>query len=118
MVSKELNLGTLICSCNNCGEQYEVYTPSDFSYGERILLTEDGRNYAYINCLEDDVFDEVSKIVEYILLNKQFTKLKISECFNKVFGVACDTIGGMPLDAEGVRDVVIYVVRRNWKLRN
>jgi hypothetical protein len=35
--------------CSMCNAEFETYDLSDFSNGERILLTEDGSEYAYIN---------------------------------------------------------------------
>ncbi len=87
------------CQCKVCGNTFEVYKLSDFSYGERLLLTEDGLDFGYIVCYEDSVFNEVSTIVENFCKPKNLKQNQIVDCFNKVFGISCDLINGKKIDA-------------------
>lgn len=104
----------LKCRCNACGKEFEVYRLSDFIYGERIILTEDGAEYAYVNCIDDKVYDEVGKIVDSFYENKkEISKIKIAEYFNKVFGLSCDLINGKVVDAGRVRHTCIYCYSEN-----
>lgn len=82
--------------CNNCGHDFETYDLSDFSYGERILLTEDGIDYAYLNCIDDEVFMEIDNIIKLNLNDFETGSLKT---FNQVFGIACDKINEKTIDA-------------------
>lgn len=88
--------------CDSCKHEFETYDLSEFAYGERILLTEDGLNYAYIHCIESPAFREVSSMVDDVLgtndKNWRFAS-KRTVCFNKVFGATCDKINSKLLDA-------------------
>mgnify|MGYP000472613563 CR=1 FL=1 len=44
--------------CTNCGKINEFYYLSDFLYGERLVIFHNGMSYAYINLLEDDVYND------------------------------------------------------------
>lgn len=89
-------MGVLKSVCKNCGEVFEVYRLSDFAYGERLFFTEDGIDYAYVNCFEDKVFNEIAGIVK-----KVYNKGNISQrdCLNRVLGLTCDLINGKRIDA-------------------
>ncbi|HEX3045809.1 MAG TPA: hypothetical protein VHY08_13710 [Bacillota bacterium] len=92
----ELSVGVLKSICKSCGEVFDDYGLSDFAYGERLLLTEDGIDYAYVNCFEDKVFNEINEIVKKLFKKGNGDQ---AECFNRVLGLACDLINGKRIDA-------------------
>ena len=102
----KLKLRVRTGTCKECRSSVESYHLSDFTYGERLLLTKDGMNYSYINLLEDKVYNEVEKII-CIIMNESNTNLSKAELANylrKVFYLACDTINGVPIEtARGTR---------------
>lgn len=87
------------CLCKKCGEEFNDYRLSDFVYGERIILTEDGTDQAYVNCFDDQVFDEVGQIVDDFFKGKHISQYQTPEYFNRVFGYACDYINEKRLNA-------------------
>ncbi len=98
-VSVELSEGI----CENCGNKREVYNLSGFLYGIRLLLTKDGKYYAYLNCFEDAAFNEVDLLMINIIGNKTMTQEQRSDCFNKIFGIACDSVKGSKIDASRLK---------------
>ena len=85
------------CVCHRCNHRFEGLDFSDFEYGRRILRTKSGKCLALLDCNEDKVMEEFFSILRRLagqLSSRQFASL-----FNKVFGIACDPIGGEPIDA-------------------
>lgn len=85
-----------VVRCVKCKEHNEFLYLSDFSYGERLVLYDNGCKYAYINILEDKVYaDFVEKVA---LLLKTFAnstdKLYIQKVVENIFYIACDEIEG------------------------
>lgn len=90
------------CKCKNCGKQSEVYRFSDFEYGRRLLSTEDGIDFGFLDCLEDKVFADVGKMVDSFFEKvdiPKFRELTLARYFDKVFGLTCDPINGKKIDA-------------------
>lgn len=80
--------------CTKCGAKKSFYYLTDFSYGESLVQTSDSKYCAYVNLIEDEVFDELEKYIKLIL---QSNKLNLSEkifgkCLNNLFGITCDAI--------------------------
>lgn len=94
----------VVC-CRKCKHKVEFFYISDFSYGERLALYNDGKNYAYINLLEDEVYNQFFEDIETILLEhkKNITKEKEQEIVNMTFKIACDNINGSEVDFIGNR---------------
>lgn len=84
--------------CQTCGGKREVYNLSGFLYGERLLLTEDGKHYVYLNCFDDTAFDEVNLILKGIVENKQMSPEQETECFYRIFGTSCDLVNNVRID--------------------
>jgi len=65
--------------CTNCGKINEFYYLSDFLYGERLVIFHNGMSYAYINLLEDDVYNDFIDKVKTILNlhQKEFSEEKL-----------------------------------------
>jgi len=95
---KELTVELAEGICKTCGDKREVYYLSDFLYGEKLLRTEDGKHYVYLNCFDDTAFDEIELILKSIFANKNLSQEKEIEYFNKIFGISCDSVNGVKID--------------------
>ncbi len=95
-----------IFTCLNCGAKRDVYYTSGFLYGVGLFNTEDGKYYAYINHFDNSATDEVKQILLNMLGN-DIDKYYQSNWFKKVFGVSCDPVNGVNIDAENDRSACI-----------
>lgn len=86
--------------CSNCRYPREFFYLSDFSYGEKLLLINDGTEYVFVNLFEDEVFDEFNDIVNTVFKESsiEITKVKLVEVINNIFGISCDSIDGKEID--------------------
>ena len=82
-----------------------------------MLLTEDGKYYAYLNCFEDSVFKEVDSIVKKIINEKDVILSKEVDCFNKVFGVTCNKINGSKIDAFRIKEACLECGSNKMKIK-
>lgn len=94
-----------VVSCKKCKHKVEFLYISDFSYGERLVLYNNGKKYAYINLLKDEAYNQINEGVETILqeYKKSMTKEKEQEIVNMTFKIACDNINGSEVDFIGNR---------------
>jgi len=97
VVALERNLTVFEARCLSNNHQFEAYDFSDFEYGERIIRTTDGQNFALMT-MEDETVPEVSKILAEIYAGR-LDEMERASRFNEVFGVACDPLKGKELDA-------------------
>lgn len=86
--------------CINCKRKNEFLYLSDFSYGERLVLFDNGMKYAYINLLEDSVYSDFIDKVKTILHShqKEISDSELQNIINHVFEVTCDKIQGSDVD--------------------
>tara|TARA_R110000868_G_scaffold411614_2_gene705915 strand:+ start:71 stop:547 length:477 start_codon:yes stop_codon:yes gene_type:complete len=98
MTERELTLDTFDCKCKDCHFVFEEDGFSDFIYGEKFFRSTDGREVAYIDCINDKVFDSVSNTVDALLPKERTSKIK-RQAFNNVIGLVCDPINKKMLDA-------------------
>lgn len=103
MLIQEKGFGVYKGKCVNCGNETEVYMLSEFSYGEKLLLTEDGEDFAYLNCFADIVFNEIGDIVHEFCKNKGYSDLQIAEYTDSIFGLTCDPIYGKKIDTQRIQ---------------
>ncbi len=96
--TKYVNVRVLRAECRVCSDQFETIEIPDFVYGERLLRTADGKDTAFVHCLEDPVFSEVGEIVDELLQNF-LSEQERTQKFDEVFGAACDPLEGKPIDA-------------------
>lgn len=89
-----------IVRCSICKEQNEFLYLPDMSYGEKMASYDNGSKYAYINLLEDNIYDDFIKLLTSILeeMNQSTDKMDIRKLIDKVFPIACDKIDGMAVD--------------------
>ena len=94
----------VVC-CRKCKHKVEFLYISDFSYGERLALYNNGKKYAYINLLKDEVYNQITEEIMIILqeYKMNITKEKEQEIVNMTFKIACDNINGSEVDFTGNR---------------
>jgi hypothetical protein len=86
--------------CSKCKFPREFFYLSDFSYGEKLFLINDGTDYAYVNLFEDEVFGEFCDMADIVLKkwNIEFPKAKLAEVVHNIFGISCDSIDDKQID--------------------
>lgn len=85
--------------CLKCGKEKEFLFISDFAYGKSLVVYGEGKRYAYINFLEDSVYNEfVTLVNEIITANSEKNTKSIP--MQKLFSVACDPISNFPIRFE------------------
>lgn len=99
---KELKVGVFRCRCMACRHEFEAFRISDFAYGERLLLTEDGIDYGYLNCFEDKVFDEIDEAVKVLMRDKGIPENEYRKYYDKAFSITCDRVNGKNIDASRI----------------
>lgn len=89
-----------VVQCSKCKKPKNFLYLSDFSYGERFLFINDGKEYAFINLIEDKIYDEYEECVRKILQENSI-ELKsdmLNIFINETFGITCDEINGHKVD--------------------
>lgn len=97
MVALERNLTVFEARCLPNNHQFEAYDFSDFEYGERIIRTRDGKDFALMT-MEDETVSEVGNLLAEIYGNR-LDEMERARRFNEIFGVACDPLKEKELDA-------------------
>jgi hypothetical protein len=97
MNTVERNLIVFEAHCLPNHHEFEVYGFSDFVYGERIIRTVDGQEFALLTS-EDAVAKELGGLLNQIYLNG-LDEIDRAAHFNRVFGLTCDPLNGKQLDA-------------------
>lgn len=75
-------------TCIN-GHRFITHDFPDFEYGRTVIRTSNPDDMAFIDGINDPVFDEVADIVKE-LVTAAGKKSWSAHCFDQVFGVACD----------------------------
>ncbi len=76
-------------SCASCGHTFEASGILDFSYGEFVMRSKEGSE-AYLEAITNEVFKEVSEIVEAHPCLVGADERQSGGVIQKIFGVACD----------------------------
>lgn len=92
----KLRVGKETVLCSKCRKAKEFLFISDFAYGESLFVYGKGRKYAYINFLEDSVYNEFITLVNEIMAanGKKITK---NIPMQELFSIACDPISNFPI---------------------
>jgi hypothetical protein len=93
----ERNLIVFEARCLVNQHEFEVYEFSDFVYGERLVRTVDGQEFALLTT-HDLVAKETGRLLDDIYHN-QLDERDRAAHFNRVFGLTCDPLNGKQLDA-------------------
>ena len=98
-----------VLRCSKCKKTSEFLYLSDFSYGERLIRFGD-KQYAYINLIEDDTFNNFEKLLIGILkqYDHESDKEEIANILNETFGIACDKISGSRIDFSRNEEICSY----------
>jgi len=91
------NLTIYEAYCRPHNHQFEAYDFSDFQYGERLVRTKDGHDFAVFT-LDDNVPDELNDMLVRIYGNR-FDEMERARVFDKIFGLSCDLLNEQELDA-------------------
>lgn len=98
MEKEKTVLAVFRCICKECLNEFDFYDLPDFLYGERLIRTKGGSDFALVKCIEDKTFQEVSEINDEFFENKDVSDNVKYDSFDKVFGLSCDPINGRELD--------------------
>ena len=92
---------TEVVACQDCKEVNHLYYISDFAYGCRLYVYGDGIRYAYLNLIEDVVFDTFRKVLRSILstYNIDVANLDMPDIVNNTFGITFDDIDGFQVSS-------------------
>ena len=104
-----INLTVARVRCSKCGHERIIYFMPDYSYGERIISTKDGKLCAYANLFEEKIIPEVEEICKGIFSerNIDISKNKLGRIVSKMYTLTCDKLGGEDIDSTP-----------NWKCNN
>jgi len=89
-----------VVQCSKCKEPKSFLYLSDFTYGERLVFSNEGLPCAFARLSDDTTYLEYEKLVRQILWDKQ---LNISEeetlkLIIETFGITCDEINNCKVD--------------------
>ena len=95
-----INVRKEVIRCKKCHAPKAFLYLSDFSYGQRLVFINGATEYAFINLIEDEVYNEFKDMVKEVLKeeNAEVSEEKINEIVNLIFGEACDCINGYAVD--------------------
>jgi hypothetical protein len=71
------------------GHNFVTHQFPDFQYGEGLIRTSDPRDLAFVQAVDDPIFEEIASIVKD-LVTAAGKKNWYANCFDQVFGIACD----------------------------
>ncbi len=86
-----------VIRCSKCKNDNTFFYLSDFSYGQRLINFDGYKQYAYINILEDTIYEDFKNMVKNIL-EKHKCKLDYIKISYEMFGITCDEIMGNEVD--------------------
>lgn len=94
-----------VVRCAECKHKNDFIYISDFSYGERLVLYNKGTKYAYINLIEDKVYNDFIDTVKYVYKksNTLLSDEEIQVIVNKIFKITCDKINGKEINFDEKR---------------
>jgi len=89
-----------VVQCLACKKPKDFLFLSDFSYGERLIYSDDGLPCAFCRLIDDKVYDEYGELVRQVLKDnlKEISEDKILDLIIETFGVTCDEINGNKID--------------------
>jgi len=99
-----------VVQCSGCKNPKNFIYLSDFSYGQRLILINEGMEYAYINLIEDKIYDEYEESAKIILQENSIELVNdvINAFINETFGITCDEINGHKVDFAQVQEKCFY----------
>ena len=76
--------------CNHNQHEYEATAMPSFSHGKFLLRSEGRRSEAYLNAIEDPVYEEVDRILKKSPKTKGKDDIQLAAILRSVFSIACD----------------------------
>jgi hypothetical protein len=102
MDNKAIKIWTTVvyAKCSNCGFERKLYFTSDYSYGERVVSTKDGKLCAYANLLIEKNSAELFELSKEIFsdMNIEITETKLKRLASSIYGIMCDEIENEVID--------------------
>ena len=80
-------------------------------------MINNGIDYAYVNLFEDEIFDEFILLVNQVLTDYhlEFSKVKVTEIVNCIFGISCDYIDNRAVDSSITEEKCLYCGSEKFK---
>lgn len=100
MIEKKIRIRKEVVCYDICKQPKDFLYLSDFVYGQRLIYFNKNIKPAFINLLEDKVFEEYVDMVKNLLNehNISCSSEDINAFVDKSFGIACDMMYGMSVD--------------------
>ena len=111
---KTIRLRKEVVRCNECKKPKEFFYLSDFAYGQRLVFFKDSTQMAFVNFIEDKVYNEYIDIVKKVIGEAE-NNVEIMEFVQASFGITCDKINNHKVDFYVVRKNVYFVDQINLK---
>lgn len=106
-----------VVRCASCKKENEFFYLSDYAYGERLVLLDNGIKYAYINLLENEIYDDFINKIKIVLKlhQKEVIDKELNKIIDKIFGMACDEVQGCNIDFGNVHKKCIYCAKEEFE---
>lgn len=88
--------GVYRCECRQCKTAFNKYRFSDFLYGEWLVQTDDGRDYAYIRVMDNPTFNEIARLIDS--LYPHLSEGDRGSYLHRILGDIADPVNEKPLD--------------------
>lgn len=85
-----------IVQCSKCGKVNDCFYLSDFSYGEKLIIYDQGRKYAFINFFEDSSYNEFVVLTNEIMAEN--SKSIEGSLISDLFEITYDPISNCSID--------------------
>lgn len=90
MKLKKIKVRREIVRCAQCGKANALFYLSDFLYGEKLIIYDEGRKYAFIDLQEDSVYNEFIALLSKVML--EHGKYAENILTNDLFSITCDPL--------------------------
>ena len=90
MKLKKIKVRREVVRCTQCGKANALFYLSDFLYGEKLIIYDEGRKYAFIDLKEDSVYNEFIALLSKIML--EHGKYAENMLIDDLFSITCDPI--------------------------
>ena len=94
---KTVRLRKEVVRCNDCKKPKEFFYLSDFAYGQRLVFFKGSTQMAFVNFIEDKVYNEYIDIVKKVIGEAENNE-EIMEFVQASFGITCDKINNYKVD--------------------
>lgn len=100
MEMKSITLRKQVGKCKKCGNPKFFIYLSDFAYGHRMAYLNKDMEFAVINLLEDEHYDDFINTVRKVIAeeNRIYSEKEILRFAHDTYGITCDAIRGQRVD--------------------